>query len=155
MTDPYAILGVPRTASAEEIRKAYRTLAKELHPDARPGDKAAEERFKQVTSAFKLLSDSEKRARFDRGEIDAEGRETAGYHFRSRPGAGASARGPRGQFEDIGDIFSELFTDFGGAQAGARRARPQPRRGQDVKARVEVSFEDAITGAKRRHAFTA
>lgn len=152
MKDPYAILGVSRSASADEIRRAYRKLAKELHPDTRPDDKAAEERFKEVTQAFKLLSDPEKRARFDQGDIDAEGRETASFHFRSRPGAGASQRGPRGQFEDIGDIFSELFNDFGGQERG-RRARPQPRRGADVRAGVTVSFEEAVTGAKRRVEF--
>jgi len=74
MTDPYAILGVSRSASSDEIRAAYRKLAKSLHPDTRPGDKEAEERFKQVTSAFKLLSDPDKRAKFDRpsdGDIAA------------------------------------------------------------------------------------
>ncbi|TGY89977.1 J domain-containing protein [Marinicauda algicola] len=149
MQDPYAILGVSKTASTDEIRRAYRKLAKELHPDARPDDKAAEDRFKEVTAAFKLLSDPEKRAQYDRGEIDAQGRETAGFHFRSRPGAGASARGPRGQFEDIGDIFSELFTDFGTAER-TRRARPQARRGADIRRTVDVSFEEAVTGTKRR-----
>lgn len=152
MKDPYAILGVSRTASADEIRRAYRKLAKELHPDARPDDKASEDRFKEVTAAFKLLSDPEKRAQYDRGDIDAEGRETGAYHFRSRPGAAASQRGPRGQFEDIGDIFSELFTDFGGPER-TRRARPQGRRGADVRKTVEVSFEEAVTGTRRRVEF--
>ncbi|GGE51031.1 molecular chaperone DnaJ [Marinicauda pacifica] len=154
MQDPYAILGVPRTASADEIRRAYRKLAKELHPDARPDDKASEERFKQVTQAFKLLSDPEKRAQFDRGEIDADGRESAAYHFRSRPGAGASQRGPRGQFEDIGDIFSELFTDMG-SQGRTRARRPQASRGEDVRRPVDVTFEEAMTGTRKRLAFAS
>ena len=87
MRDPYAILGVPKSASADEIRRAYRTLAKELHPDARPDDAKSEERFKEVTRAFKLLSNAETRAKFDRGEIDAEGRERAPFHYRSNPDA--------------------------------------------------------------------
>ena len=73
--DPYAVLGVKREATQDEIRKAYRQLAKKLHPDLNPGDKAAEEKFKQVSVAYDLLGDTEKRARFDRGEIDASGQE--------------------------------------------------------------------------------
>ena len=145
MTDPYAILGVSRTASADEIRRAYRKLAKALHPDARPDDKAAEEKFKDVTQAFKLLSDPEQRARFDQGEIDAQGQERPAYHFRSRPGGGPGDRGPSGRFEDLGDLFSDLFTDFGGA-----RQRAQPMRGAEIKARLSVSFEEAMKGAKKR-----
>lgn len=143
-TDPYAILGVSRTADADEIRRAYRKLAKALHPDARPGDKAAEERFKQVTQAFKLLSDAEQRARFDRGEIDADGQERPSFHFRSRPGGGPGQRGPSGRFEDLGDIFSDLFTDFGGG------GRSQPMKGADINARAAISLEDALRGGKHR-----
>jgi curved DNA-binding protein CbpA len=84
--DPYAALGLSRSATADDIRRAYRKLAKELHPDVRPGDSAAEDRFKRVTSAFNLLNDPAQRARFDRGEIDADGNERMG--FGSRPGAG-------------------------------------------------------------------
>ena len=119
MQNPYAILGVSERASADEIRKAYRKLAKDLHPDARPGDKAAEERFKQVTSAFKLLSNAETRAKFDRGEIDAEGRERPPFHYRTRPGAGPGQRGPQGRFEDLGDIFADLFAPLSAVPARA------------------------------------
>jgi len=157
MNDPYAILGVPKTASADEIRRAYRKLAKELHPDARPGDKAAEERFKQVGQAFKLLSDPEKRARFDRGEIDADGNERPAFHFRSRPGGPAGQRGPSGRFEDISDLFADLFADPGAQRArrgrgpgSAGAAGGGPVKGTDLRAGVTLSLEEAIKGAKRR-----
>ncbi len=153
MKDPYAILGVTKSASADEIRRAYRKLAKELHPDARPDDKQAEERFKEVGQAFRLLSDPETRARFDRGEIDANGQETAAFHFRSRPGGPAGQRGPSGRYEDISDIFSDLFSDFGGARGGPRPG-PQPVKGRDLKAGVTVSFEEAMRGGKRRVGLT-
>src|SRR5258707_14916944 len=87
--DPYQELGVTRTASAEEIRRAFRKLAKQYHPDKNPGDKAAEERFKRVSSAFDLLGDEDKRKKFDRGEIDADGRDTPqGFDPFSRGGFG-------------------------------------------------------------------
>lgn len=155
MNDPYAILGVSKTASADELRRAYRKLAKELHPDARPDDKASEDRFKQVGQAFKLLSDPEKRARFDRGEIDAGGNERAPFHFRSRPGGPAGERGPSGRFEDISDIFSDLFSDQAAARGRGRRgAGPGPgtaaMKGADLRAGVTISLEESILGAKRR-----
>ena len=125
MKEPYAILGVSKSASADEIRRAYRKLAKELHPDARPGDKAAEERFKDVGQAFKLLSDPDAKAKYDRGEIDADGNERAAYHFRSRPGGPAGQRGPSGRFEDISDLFSDLFSEIGqGGRQGAAGGAP-------------------------------
>jgi len=155
MRDPYAILGVPKSASADEIRRAYRKLAKELHPDARPDDAKAEDRFKEVTRAFKLLSNAETRAKFDRGEIDAEGRERAPFHYRSHPDAPPGQRGPSGRFEDISDIFSDLFAErarTAGARAGpggARRAAP----GADMRGEITVSFEESVLGAKKRVSF--
>jgi len=156
MKDPYAILGVSKSASADEIRRAYRKLAKELHPDARPDDKQAEERFKEVGQAFKLLSDPETKARFDRGEIDADGNETAAFHFRSRPGGPAGQRGPSGRFEDVSDIFSDLFSDLGrgGRPGQGPGAGPRPMKGRDLKAGVTVSFEEAMRGGKRRVGLT-
>jgi DnaJ-class molecular chaperone len=155
--DPYQELGVSRTASADEIRRAFRKLAKQLHPDQNPGNKAAEERFKRVSAAFDLLGDEEKRKKFDRGEIDADGRETmrgfrpgAGAH----PGAGFGGAGGFGaggaEGVDLNDIFGEMF----GARASARAGFGGfPSKGQDVRAQVRISIEDAIKGAKRRIAF--
>src|ERR1700759_1587623 len=92
--DPYTELGVTRTANADEIRRAFRKLAKQYHPDKNQGDKAAEERFKRVSSAFDLLGDEDKRKKFDRGEIDADGRETAqGYDPFNRGGFGGGGGG--------------------------------------------------------------
>ncbi|WP_429911516.1 DnaJ C-terminal domain-containing protein [Glycocaulis sp.] len=147
MMNPYAILGVSERAPADEIRKAYRKLAKELHPDARPGDKAAEERFKQVTQAFKLLSDPEQRARFDRGEVDGQGQERPHFHYRSRPGGGPGQRGPQGRFEDLGDIFADLFA---AQNAGAQRRRPAAEKGADLRTQVRITLPEAVLGTKKR-----
>ncbi len=144
--DPYAALGLSRSATADDIRRAYRKLAKELHPDVRPGDAAAEERFKRVTSAFNLLNDAAQRARFDRGEIDADGNERMA--FGSRPGAGprgAAGAGPESAF-DLGDIFSDLF----GAAGSARGGGYGRMRGRDIRFSLEIDFLDAAIGGKRR-----
>lgn len=156
--DPYQELGVGRGASADEIRKAFRKLAKTLHPDQNPGDKAAEERFKRVSAAFDLLSDPEKRAKFDRGEIDADGRETM------RGFGGGAADGPWGPFGgrrgggeegvDFDDILSQMFSSRGGgAGAGAGGSRFSAR-GGDVRARIDIDLEEAILGATKRLAFS-
>ena len=154
--DPYKELGVARNASADEIKKAFRKLAKDLHPDKNPGDKAAEERFKRITAAFDLLGDKEKRAKFDRGEIDADGREQfRGFGGGARPGAGpggfSGGPGGRAGFENID--LDELFGMFGG-QGRQRGARDYTPKGQDVRATLEISLEDSITGATRRIQFS-
>jgi len=151
--DPYQELGVSRQASADEIRKAFRKLAKQLHPDKNPGNKAAEERFKRVSAAFDLLEDAEKRKKYDRGEIDADGRETM------RGFAGGGFEGGRGgaQFEDIdlSDILGEMFAGRGGAQRGGFSGfGGGPQRGSDVRARLEIDLEDAIRGGRKRIAFS-
>lgn len=152
--DPYATLGLGRTATADEIRRAYRSLAKELHPDVRPGDKQAEERFKRATAAFNLLSDPVMKSRYDRGEIDADGNERMAFNSRPRQsqrahagagaGPGAGAGGAQDPF-DLGDIFSDLFgPGLGGGRSYTRM------RGRDIRFTLEIDFIDAIVGAKRR-----
>ncbi|WP_312135830.1 DnaJ C-terminal domain-containing protein [Brevundimonas sp.] len=154
--DPYKELGVSKGASADEIKKAFRKLAKELHPDKNPGDKASEERFKRVTAAFDLLGDAEKRAKYDRGEIDADGREQyrgygggAGGGGRSGGFSGFGGSGQRGGFEDID--LSDLFAGFGGG--GANRGFGGGK-GQDIRATLEVSLEEVISGTTRRIQFS-
>jgi len=137
--DYYEILGVPRTASEKEIKTAYRRLARKYHPDVNKGEKKAEERFKQVAEAFAVLSDKDKRARYDRG-----GHEAFGPEF--DPFAGVDM----GQF-DFGDI-SSLFDLFGGGGGGGgrgrRRGRVRAQRGEDLRFDVHVSFEQAVRGGK-------
>lgn len=153
--DPYKELGVAKGASADEIKKAFRKLAKELHPDKNPGDKVSEERFKRITAAFDLLGDAEKRAKYDRGEIDADGRE----QFRAPPGGGGRSggfggfggSGGRGGFEDID--LEELFGAFGGGRTAGRGGFGGGK-GQDVRATLDISLEDSIAGTTRRIQFS-
>ena len=161
MRDPYQILGLSRSASADDIKKAYRKLAKEFHPDLKPGNAANEERFKEISAAYTLLSDAEKRARFDRGEIDASGQERHhGFGARSRANAGRSraysgAGGAAGDDSFFGgeDWFSDLFGGGrrrgGGGTGGSSSGGPKAR-GTDISYSVTVSFIDAAQGAKRR-----
>ena len=150
--DPYVLLGVPRGAAQDDIQKAFRKLAKELHPDLNPNDKTAAERFKKVSAAYELLSDQEKRAQFDRGEIDGSGERRAYNPF----GAGAGARGGRpggpGAGGPAGDMgFGDIFSDiFGGGGRGGRSSYPPNLRGQDVRYTLDVDFLEAVTGAKKR-----
>lgn len=147
--DPYAALGVPRSASADEIRRAYRKLAKELHPDVRPNDRAAEERFKRATAAFNLLGDPALKARFDRGEIDAEGNERPPmYSYRQGAGRARSAynNGAAESAFDIGDIFSDLF----GAPGAGRQQGFGRMRGRDITLPIDIDFLDAVRGKRQR-----
>lgn len=142
--DPYVVLGVPRNASDDDIKRAYRKLAKELHPDRNQSDAAAAERFKKLSAANDIIGDADKRQKFDRGEIDAAGEPRRAYH-----GFGQHAGRHRGAGEDagFGDIFSEIF----GAR-GARTARTgfTAARGADVRYTLEVEFLEAINGATKR-----
>ncbi len=147
--DPYAVLGVKPEAPQDEIRKAYRALAKKLHPDLNPGDQKAEEKFKQVSAAYDLVGDAEKRARYDRGEIDASGNERPRErYYRDFQGAGAeqhaySSSSGYADFAESEDILREMF----GRGGGERRFR---MRGQDALYRLPVEFLEAVNGATRR-----
>ena len=146
-TDPYQTLGVSKDASQEAIQKAYRRLAKKFHPDLNPGNKQAEEKFKDISTAYDLLGDPQKRARFDRGEIDASGTERPRHrYYRDFADAGASnAYASDAGFADFGnadDIFSEIFGRHGRANVRMR--------GQDVHYRLELDFLEAINGGKQQ-----
>src|ERR1043165_3847871 len=136
----YDTLGVKKGASADEIKKAYRKLARQYHPDTNQGDKAAEERFKQVQTAYDVLSDDEKRRAYDR------------YGSRNGRGApGGNVNVDFGDIGDLGDILGGIFGNFGGASRGARgRPRTQPVRGADVETEVRLSFEDSLRGAEAK-----
>ncbi|WP_404335624.1 DnaJ C-terminal domain-containing protein [Sphingomonas sp. MMS12-HWE2-04] len=164
MADPYATLGVARGASEADIKKAYRKLAKELHPDRNKDNPKASEKFSTVTQAYDLLTDKDKRARFDRGEIDGDGNPTAPFGF----GSGGSGQGgfrPGGsQFDfgggdsgDIGDIFEGLFGGGGARRGGGGFSggfggfgRKPAAKGANVAYRLAVSFEDAAKLAPQR-----
>lgn len=160
--DPYQELGVARTATADEVRKAFRKLAKENHPDTNPGNKAAEERFKRVSAAFDIVGDAEKRKKFDAGLIDADGRETApGFGGGGPWGGGGQGRGGGFRTEtyegaDLGDILGEMFGGGGRGRAGGMGGGfgGFSQRGADTRARLEIDLEDAIRGGKRRIAFS-
>jgi DnaJ-class molecular chaperone len=146
MPDPYKLLNVERSASQEDIKRAYRKLAKELHPDINPGNKAVEQKFKELSQAYSILGDAEKRKRFDQGEIDASGQETAwkGGFYRNHAGTKRGEKYSNFDFgEDINvdDIFADLF--------GARTRRVR-RPGANVSYTVPITFLDAVKGAKKR-----
>lgn len=147
MKDPYQVLGVSKSASAEDIKKSYRKLAKELHPDLHPGNKKKSEQFSEVSAAYDFLSDADKRARYDRGEIDASGAE-----LRMRGGfggyPGGKGRKPQGGFKmddmfSAEDIFADLFNRAG------RGPGNQASKGNDVTYALTVSFRDAALGGRK------
>lgn len=139
--DFYEVLGIQKGASEDEIKKAYRQMAKKYHPDLNPGDKEAEAHFKEVNEAYEVLSDPEKKARYDQ-----YGHAGVDPNF----GAGGGAYGADVDFGDLGDIFSSFFGG-GGGFGGGRRADPNaPRRGSDAAASVMLSFEEAAKGCKKK-----
>ena len=136
--DLYKVLGVPKKASDEEIKKAYRKLARQHHPDKNPGDKAAEDRFKEIQGAYDVLSDPEKRKQYDqvgpRIFSGANGPGQGGFQW----------SGNLGDLGDLGDLFGGIFGGAGGASSRGRRARGE--RGRDVEVALNVSFEDSLQG---------
>ena len=138
---PYEVLGVPRTATDDDIKKAYRKLARANHPDANQGDAAAEDRFKEIQGAYDTLSDSEKRKQYD----------TFGANGPRGGGPGGSG-GFGYENVDLSDLLGQFGNIFGrgGGGGGGRRGRPQPQRGIDLESRVRLSFEDALDGAQVR-----
>ncbi|KEQ54541.1 DnaJ C-terminal domain-containing protein [Sphingobium chlorophenolicum] len=158
MADPYSTLGVARGASEAEIKSAYRKLAKELHPDRNRDNPKAAEKFSAVTGAYDLLSDKDKRARFDRGEIDAEGNPTSPFGFGGGGGGGFRGHpgGQGGGFEfnggggDFGDIFEGLFGGAGRRGGGGFGRGAPPQKGANVTYRLAVQFIDAATLAPQR-----
>lgn len=164
MADPYSTLGIARGADEKEIKSAYRSLAKKLHPDRNKDNPKATERFSEISQAYDLLSDKDKRGQFDRGEIDAEGNPAMPHGMGGgfgRRAAGAGQRGFRPEDmqgfgndgADIGDIFEGLFGGRGGAGFGGgsrgQTHRPPPK-GSNVQYRLKVPFIDAVTGADQR-----
>jgi len=172
MADPYSILGIARGADEKAVKSAYRKLAKELHPDRNQSNPKAAERFSEVTRAYDLLSDKDKRARFDRGEIDIDGNPSNPFAGMGG-GGGFGGGGPRnfrpedfqgfgGEGVDLGDIFDGLFGggaarggrgNMGGGGFGQRRQTPpphQPRKGADIAYRLRVPFTGAATLAPQR-----
>jgi DnaJ-class molecular chaperone len=152
LDDPYKTLGVPRDASADAIRRAYRDLAKQHHPDLNPGNAKAEERFKAVSSANDILSDPVKRSQFDRGEIDAAGQEQARHPSYSEYAKGESGRAysrsdsQAGGWaeDDLNDMFGSIFAQNRGS------GRSGPLKGQDERYALTAEFNDAVMGATRR-----
>ncbi|MBU6299389.1 MAG: J domain-containing protein [Alphaproteobacteria bacterium] len=165
MRDPYEVLGVQKGASEAEIKKAFRTLAKKHHPDTKGGDTAAQKRFQEISAAYDILGDKEKRAKFDAGHIDAGGN-PKGFD----PGAHGFQGSPFGHGTGPGDFHftwtnqghghpgetaegfrpEDLFADLLGGLGGRGRGRAQPRAGQDFTVSTMVSFEEAAHGGTRR-----
>ena len=139
--DYYEVLGVQKGAGQDEIKKAYRKITKENHPDLHPGDKACEERFKEANEAYEILSDEEKRQKYDQFG-----------HAAFDPNAGFGGGGGFGGFDGFGgfgDIFGDIFGGFGGFGGGARSNPNAPRKGENLRTNVNISFEEAAFGCKK------
>lgn len=137
--DYYEVLGVAKGAGDSEVKKAYRKLAKQFHPDMNPGDEAAEHKFKEATEAYEVLSDSEKRAKYDQFG-----------HAAFANGGGGGAGGYGGGFGDMGDIFGDIFGDFFGGGGGSRRRNPNaPTKGANLRASMTLNFEEAVFGVDK------
>ncbi|HEY4265187.1 MAG TPA: DnaJ C-terminal domain-containing protein [Micropepsaceae bacterium] len=167
MRDPYEVLGVSKKATEAEIKKAFRALAKKFHPDTHANDLKAVKKFQEISAANEIVGDKEKRAQYDRGEIDAAGQPkgfSQGHHpggfeqgfggFRGRPGGGAGPQGFEYEFTGNGpegfqadDIFADILGGLGG---GGRRRSAQPRKGNDVQLQTTVSLQEAALGGTRR-----
>jgi DnaJ-class molecular chaperone len=147
MSDPYQVLGLRREATADEIQKAYRRLAKKNHPDLHPGDKAAEARFKDVATAYGVVGDEEKRRLFDSGKLDATGVEVPpapeAARYRSRAEAPSSSKYSQG-WDGAGSGEDDLFAELFG------RRSPMSMRGSDVTYTLAIEFLEAVNGAKKR-----
>lgn len=138
--DYYEVLGLDKSADDAAIKKAYRSLAKKYHPDLNPGDAAAEEKFKEVNEAYAVLSDAEKKAKYDQFGHAA---------FDPASGGFGGGFGGFGDFGDLGDIFSSMFGGFGGFGGGSQRRRNAPVRGDDIGVHISISFEEAAFGTKK------
>ena len=149
-TDPYEVLGTNKTATPEELQKSYRRLAKKFHPDLNPGNKQAEARFKDITAAYDLLGDVEKRAKFDRGETDASGVERPQQRYYRDFAEANATSGPYRRSDGFADLNGQdnaegLFAEmFKRATSGRQNAR-----GLDVRYQLDLEFLDAISGGKR------
>jgi len=154
MRDPYSVLGVSKDASQKDIKSAYRRLAKKLHPDTNQGNEKVAEKFKEVSAANNIIGDEKQRARFDRGEIGADGQDKAPFGFGGGGGGGRRQSAGQGGSDFFGgggeDIFSEIFGNFRRGGSGGARGRPVPEKGRDKTFAIDVTFIEAVLGGTRR-----
>ncbi|NOC92148.1 DnaJ C-terminal domain-containing protein [Ruegeria sp. HKCCD6604] len=148
--DPYTVLGVSKDASTADIKKAYRRIAKDCHPDLKPGDAEAEAKFKAAAAAYDLLKDPETRARYDNGEIDASGQERPQqqYYREYAEAAGNPYRGRQADPDDMSDIFAEFMRGRGGF--GGQRGHEFHAPGHNLNYSLQISFLDAVFGASQK-----